>query len=130
MEGNQLSGTRARRGRPCREQMADGQCGLKEGTPSWAVAWGQAQVGGAQGCTQQHGRRAASEDGRQERADAGCAGEVGAWREGGLKVTIKPSSPEALVSVCPGLRPVSERLVSTERAHHPLHPWPAAVTVP
>lgn len=49
MEGNQLSGTRARRGRPCREQMADGQCGLKEGTPSWAVAWGQAQVGGRRG---------------------------------------------------------------------------------
>lgn len=91
---------------------------------------GASPGGGAQGCTQQHGRRAASEDGRQERADAGCAGEVGAWREGGLKVTIKRSSPEALVSVCPGLRPVSERLVSTERAHHPLHPWPAAVTVP
>lgn len=57
-------------------------------------------------------------------------GAVQAWHRGDLKVTIKPTSPEAPVSVCPGLRPVSEHLVSTKCTHQSLHPWPAEGTVP
>lgn len=68
--------------------MADGQRGLKEGTPSRAVAWRHAHVGG----TRPPGRTAGSVGGRWLWCGVGLAPR-------GPKVTAKHTSPEAPVSL-------------------------------
>lgn len=92
---SQLSCPRARRGRPWGEQMADEQRGLKEGTPSWAVAWGQAHVGG--------GRRKGASEGPPVRTASSREQGLAVWVQyrPGIEGTSRlPSSPHLQKHPC------------------------------
>lgn len=60
MEGKSAVSHKGRDRGTVGEPIAEGQCGLKEGTPSWAVAWGRSMSGdtGARTAAQVPGPRA------------------------------------------------------------------------